>query len=263
MRTRAVVRGVSYQGGDRPQGIPGVRAVAPGFRGRDPGPNICRAEKGSVTSYFGVFLEFLEGLPNGLIYILLGLSAFVENVFPPVPGDTITAFGAFLVGTRRLSFTGVYVSTVVGSLSGFMSLFWVGGFLGRRFFIERDYRFFKASDIIRAEDWFRRHGYYLVLCNRFLPGIRSVISLVSGITGLRALKTGTLALISICAWNLVWISIGYAVGNNWDTVRSEMDRLMARYNLAILALFSAAVAAMIARGLFNRSRNRKGPDADR
>lgn len=215
-----------------------------------------------MTACFGAFLDFLEGLPDVLIYVLLGLSAFVENVFPPIPGDTITAFGAFLVGTRRLSFTGVYVSTVLGSFLGFMSLFWLGGFLGRRFFIERDYRFFKAADILRAEDWFRKYGYYLVACNRFLPGIRSVISLVGGISRLGAVKAAILALISICAWNLVWIGIGYAIGSNWDTVRSRMDDLMARYNLAVLTLFSAAVAAMIAGRLLKRARNRKGPDAD-
>ena len=63
------------------------------------------------------FLDFLNSLPDGLIYLLLGVSAFVENVFPPVPGDTITAFGAFLVGTQRLSFFGVYLSTTAGSTS--------------------------------------------------------------------------------------------------------------------------------------------------
>jgi len=70
--------------------------------------------------------------------------------FPPIPGDTITAFGAFLVATERLSFFGVYLSTTLGSLFGFMFLFWIGSLLGRRFFIEKDYRFFRAKDIIRG-----------------------------------------------------------------------------------------------------------------
>jgi membrane protein DedA with SNARE-associated domain len=41
------------------------------------------------------FLNELRSLPDLLIYFLLGLSAFVENLVPPIPGDTITAFGAF------------------------------------------------------------------------------------------------------------------------------------------------------------------------
>ncbi len=187
------------------------------------------------------FLNLIDLLPVYYIYLLLGMSAFVENVFPPIPGDTITAFGAFLVGTKKLNFLGVYLSTTLGSLSGFMFLFWIGSLLGRRFFIRRDYRFFKAKDIRRAEEWFRRYGYYLILLNRFLPGIRSVISISGGISKLRVLKVTFLALISSCAWNLIWIFLGYEMGTNWDVVREKIEQIMVRYNYIILALVGLVI----------------------
>jgi membrane protein DedA with SNARE-associated domain len=183
------------------------------------------------------FLAFLDSLPDAFLYLLLGVSAFVENVFPPIPGDTITAFGAFLVGTERLSFMGVYVATLAGSLAGFMSLFGVGRLLGRRFFMERDYRFFRAHDICRAEKWFEKYGYLLVLLNRFFPGIRSVISIAGGISHLKAPRVAVLALISAGVWNLIWIVIGYSIGNNWETVREKMATIMMNYNIAILVMF--------------------------
>lgn len=196
-------------------------------------------------AYLDTFLEFLNSLPSTLIYVLLGLSAFVENVFPPIPGDTITAFGAFLVGTKRLHFFGVYLSTTIGSLSGFMFLFWVGGFLGRRFFIERDYRFFKAQDVIRAEEWFQKYGYSLVLLNRFLPGVRSVISIAGGISRLAFLRVTLLAFLSACVWNLIWIGFGYALGSNWETVKESMAYIMVRYNLAILVLAGLVILVLL------------------
>jgi len=203
-------------------------------------------------SYVDAFLNMLDTLPDGLIYVLLGLSAFVENIFPPIPGDTITAFGAFLVGTKRLSFLGVYLSTTLGSLAGFMCLFWIGRFLGRRFFIERDYRFFKARDIIRAEAWFRRWGYLLILLNRFFPGIRSVISIAGGISRLGGLKVTLLALISACTWNLIWILAGYTLGNNWDVVKTKMAALMFRYNLGVFICLGGVILFLIIR--FKRKR---------
>ena len=124
-------------------------------------------------TYMERFLNYLDSLPNVVVYCFLSVSAFVENIFPPFPGDTITAYGAFLVGTGRLDFHWVYISTTAGSFLGFMSLFWIGLYVGRRFFIEQDYRFLKAKDIIRAEEWYRRYGYLLIGINRFLPGIRS------------------------------------------------------------------------------------------
>jgi membrane protein DedA with SNARE-associated domain len=184
------------------------------------------------------FLEYLDSLPNSLIYLLLGGSAFVENVFPPIPGDTITAYGAFLVGTGRLSFFGVYISTTIGSLLGFMSLFWVGLYLGRRFFIEKDYRFIKAEDIIRAEEWYRRYGYLLIGLNRFLPGVRSAISVAAGISNLRVIPVGFLAFVSCAVWNLVWILLGYALGSNWALFRVRMSYLIVKYHTLLLILFA-------------------------
>ncbi|MCP4668299.1 MAG: DedA family protein [Deltaproteobacteria bacterium] len=195
--------------------------------------------------YMDKLLDVISSLPDSLIYIAIGLSAFVENVFPPIPGDTVTAFGAFLVGVKRLNFFGVYFSTTLGSLLGFMFLFWVGGLLGRRFFIERDYRLFKAKDIARAEEWFRRYGYLLVLLNRFFPGIRSVISIAAGISRLRVLRVALLALISCSVWNLIWIAFGYMLGSNWETVRDRMSHILGRYNLAIAVLFCAVILVFL------------------
>ena len=203
-------------------------------------------------TYLDRFIVLLNSLPDPLIYFLLGLSAFVENIFPPAPGDTITAFGAFLVGTKRLHFFGMYVATTLGSLSGFMFLFWIGGVLGRRYFIERDYRFFKAEDIIRAEEWFRKYGYFLILLNRFLPGIRSVISIAGGISKLRVLRVTFLALISCCVWNLIWISVGYTLGSNWETARGEIEHIMAWYNFTILILFALLILFLVVRKLKKR-----------
>ncbi len=193
------------------------------------------------------FLNFLSSLPPSLIYFFLGISAFVENIFPPIPGDTITVFGAFLVGTQRLSFLGVYLATTIGSLAGFMSLFWIGSALGRRFFIEKDYRFFSAKDIYRAEAWFQKYGYLLVLLNRFLPGVRSVISIVGGISKLKYFKTTFFAFISCAAWNLIWITVGYELGSNWDVVRQTIGKIMARYNMVVFGLMVCGLVIYLLR----------------
>ena len=203
-------------------------------------------------TYTESFLQFLHSLPNFFIYLMLGLSAFVENVFPPIPGDTITAFGAFLVGIGRLHFLGVYVSTTVGSLAGFLCLFGIGGYLGRKFFMERDFRFFKAKDIIRAEAWFSRYGYLLIALNRFLPGIRSAISLAAGITGFKVLWVTFLALISCGVWNLIWILMGYMVGTNWERAKTTFTGLMFKYNVTVFSLLGLLIVLLIVRKLCAR-----------
>jgi len=184
------------------------------------------------------FLNILNALPDFLIYLSLALCAYVENLFPPIPGDTITAFGAFLVGTGKLTFLGVYFSTTLGSLMGFLSLFWVGGYLGRRFFIEKDYRFFKAKDILKAEAWFSRYGYFLIAMNRFFPGVRSAIALAAGISRLKTAPVALLALLSCAAWNFIWIMLGHTLGTHWEVVESKFTVIMKRYTLTMAILLA-------------------------
>ena len=54
-------------------------------------------------------LNHLDKMPDFLIYLVLGVSAFIENIFPPAPGDMIVAFGAFLVGADRLGAVSIEV----------------------------------------------------------------------------------------------------------------------------------------------------------
>jgi membrane protein DedA with SNARE-associated domain len=200
------------------------------------------------------FLNELRFLPDYLIYFFLGLSAFVENLVPPIPGDTITALGAFLVGVGKLSFAGVYISTTLGSLLGFMTLFWLGGFLLRYFFMERDFKFLQAKDIIKAEEWFGRYGYFLILFNRFVPGIRSVISIAAGISRFRSVPVAFLSLLSCAAWNLIWIFMGCTIGTHWETVRKEMADFLVHYNMAMGIL----IALVILFFLFRKKLRKKG-----
>jgi membrane protein DedA with SNARE-associated domain len=209
-------------------------------------------------TYLDGFLSWLTTVPDWLVYLLLAASAFVENVFPPIPGDTITAFGAFLVGTGRLDFMGVYLATTIGSVTGFLFLFWLGLILGRRFFVEREHRFFKAKDILRAEAWFGKYGYWLILANRFLPGVRSVISIAGGIYGLRIATVALLATASSAAWNLIWIFAGYVLGTNWAVVKDTLAKLMFRYNMAILAIGVLLVLVVLIRIGLNRKRRSEG-----
>lgn len=182
-------------------------------------------------------LSYLLPQSNAFLYIFLFLSAVVENLFPPIPGDTITAFGAFLVGTGRLDYILVYTSTTTGSIVGFLMLFYLGRFLGKEFFIEKNYKYFTKKQIINSEKWFQKYGYFIVLLNRFLPGIRSVISISSGVLKLSPLKVILLSSVSASIWNFIWIQAGFMLGNNWNEVKKGIGKVLSSYNkIAILIM---------------------------
>jgi len=177
---------------------------------------------------------------TSILYLFLFGSAVMENLFPPIPGDTITVFGAFLVGIGRLDFFYVLAVTTLGSSVGFLLLFYAGAFLEMEFFLNTRFKIFSSHKILAAEKWFSSHGYYVVVLNRFLPGVRSVISIVAGISGLNAMKVFFLSLISAVGWNFLWIYTGYTIGNNWQMVQQKISVIIRNYNIAVCILLVAA-----------------------
>lgn len=203
------------------------------------------------------FIEYLLPQSNIFLYVLLFLSSVIENVFPPIPGDTITGLGAFLVGTGRLNFWAVYIVTTLGSLLGFMIIFAFGRYFGYDFFMKKNYRFFSKDTIESAIPRFNKYGYLVVFANRFAPGIRSVISLAAGVLRLNPLFTGFAALISAAVWNLIFIKIGFSLGSNWDIVKEKLELMLIDYNITAGIIILLIVLALCAKIFLKKRRSKK------
>ncbi len=191
------------------------------------------------------------------LYLMLFVSSVVENLFPPIPGDTITALGAFLVGKGRLNYWMVYMLTVLGSLCGFMILYAAGRFLGLEFFEKRKFKIFSSDGMVSAQKWFSKYGYGAVLANRFIPGIRSAVSAAAGIAGLSPWKTAAAAAASACIWNLLWIQAGYSLGNNWSLVKEKIADMITGYNIIALSVIGAAAVFCIIRRKIRKRKQEK------
>jgi membrane protein DedA with SNARE-associated domain len=184
-------------------------------------------------------LSLTESINGRYGYLVLCLCAFIENIVPPIPGDTVTIFGGYLTGIGRLGLPGVVLSTTLGSFAGFMLMFYLGRILGRKYFFERDLFFFSRNNLLKACGWFEKYGYTIVFCNRFLSGTRSVISICAGITKLNAAKVAAFTLVSCFVWNLLLVYAGYKAGQNWEVILE----LLKKYNLIVLLAVALAVVA--------------------
>lgn len=184
-------------------------------------------------------------------YFFLFISAFVENIFPPIPGDTVTLVGAYLVGIGFLNFWGVLFATTAGSILGFMTIFGVAYWLEWKVIEKYQPRWVSVSRINRVENWFRRYGYWIILFNRFLSGARSVISFVAGLSKMHVFRVFVLALISCTVWNGTLIYLGSLIGKNWQ----EIVELLKTYNRIV---FIALVVLLAIYGGYRFFVHRKG-----
>ena len=201
--------------------------------------------------------EFILGLiesingPRG--YLILGLSAFFENVAPPIPGDTVTVFGGYLVGRGQLGLATTIAATTIGSFAGFMAMYAAGRFLGHEL-LKHGSRVFSPEAMDKVHGWFERYGMGVVLANRFLSGARSVISLCAGIARLNWLTVAVCCLVSCLVWNGLLIWAGSKVGENWAIIITVLKK----YNIAMAAVLAVAMAAWLGRGLWQRRMRKKG-----
>ena len=69
---------------------------------------------------------YLRNIDSHYVYAILMISCYIENIFPPLPGDSVVVIGAYLVGIGFLKFEFTYIVTGIGSILGFMTLYYVG-----------------------------------------------------------------------------------------------------------------------------------------
>lgn len=186
--------------------------------------------------------DFME--QYGYLGILLMIA--LENLFPPIPSEVILTFGGFMTTYTNLTPVGVIVTATLGSLIGAVILYFIGRFLG----VERLERIIdrwgrvlrvKKEDVRKADAWFDKYGYWAVLLCRMIPLIRSLISLPAGMSGMRFVPFMLFTTIGTLIWNTILVTLGTAVGDNWNEIVEFMDV----YSNVVYALIAAAVIAVV------------------
>jgi membrane protein DedA with SNARE-associated domain len=166
------------------------------------------------------------------IYVSLFIFAYIENVFPPSPSDLVVVIGGSLVGTGTLNFVPTLLFTTIGSILGFMTLFFIGWMLDKKVIKSGKLKFISLEAVLNVEAWFNKYGFWIIALNRFLPGTRAVVSFFAGMSRLDVKKTVILSTISAFLWNFLIIYLGMLFGENVEKV----DRLLDTYsNIVIVA----------------------------
>lgn len=200
-------------------------------------------------------LDFLTTLPPAALYLALAVTAGVENVFPPLPSDTVVAFGSFIAARGHGSVVGSFLSTWAGNVGGAMLMYW----LGRRYGAERlTARLEKGGEGRSAEAriraWYGRRGIWALAASRFLPGARALVPPVAGALrvppGQAALAIG----LASGLWYGAVTYFAFTVGDRWEELSARIANASRTTGLVALSLAAAATAYWLVR----RRRARRG-----
>lgn len=195
-------------------------------------------------------LAWLSAVPLGTLYAVLGLFAAVENIFPPVPADSIVAVGSFLAARGKGSVVAAFAATWLGNVGGAMVMYGVG----RRYGAERLQRRLLGEKgpgaEKRLERMYGRYGITALFASRFIPGVRALVPPFAG-----ALRVPTIrATLAIGSASAIWYGtvsyLGFTLGGNWQRV----SHLIVEYGHV---LATAAAVVLLVGFLKWRTRSRK------
>lgn len=190
-------------------------------------------------------------------YIGVFLLIMIENVFPPIPSEVILLFGGFMTTYTKLSIIGMIISSTLGSIFGAIILYYIGmifnkerlkkiisGKLGKILRL-------KVSDIDNADKWFDNKGNKTVFFCRFIPLVRSLISIPAGMSEMPMFKFLLYTLFGSLIWNTVLIIVGSIVGENWVRIVSILDTYS---HIVVIILFIIVILCIY---LFYKKRGKK------
>ncbi len=157
-------------------------------------------------------------------YLGVGLLIAIENIFPPIPSELILAFGGFMTTKTVLNEVGVILSATIGSTVGAIVLYLIGRILNKERLekmvsgkIGKVLRL-KPEDIEKADKWFDTKGQKTVFICRFIPIVRSLISIPAGMSEMKIWKFLLYTVFGSAIWNTVLVLLGKKLGDSWETV---------------------------------------------
>ena len=198
--------------------------------------------------------ELIIQIMNDFGYLGVASLIMIENLFPPIPSEVILTFGGFMTTYSQLGLWGMVIAATIGSTVGAVILYFVGRLLS----IERLESLISGrlgkllrlqpADLHKAQAWFVKRGKLTVFFCRFVPLIRSLISIPAGTMKMRFDVFLLLSAAGTFIWNIVLVSLGRSVGDAWPIIAGLLD------TYSSLTVFVLGLAAAIGLMIFVKKR---------
>ncbi|MBU1297609.1 MAG: DedA family protein [Bacteroidetes bacterium] len=197
-------------------------------------------------------IQYLSQVEAIYVYLIIFAIAYIENIFPPSPSDVIVVFGGSMVALGKANFIASVFSAALGGLFGFITMYVIGRWFGRRILEKGKIKFIPLDKLHKVEGWFRKYGYGIIIANRFLTGTRAVVAFFAGLSELNLKITSILSFISAVVWNAILLYAGFTMGRNWQHIIEHLKI----YGIVVTLIVLLTVIIWSVKILVNKKRSR-------
>lgn len=183
------------------------------------------------------------------------LVIFIECwLFPFLPGDSLLFLVGLLIARQDTITVPLWIACLVLTVSAIVSNvvgYAVGAKVGPPLFERPDSRFFKQQHVDQTFAFFDKYGNRAIVLARFVPIVRTFITLAAGVGHMPFRRFLTYSAIGGAAWATGVTLLGYWLGQV-QIVADHIDLML--LGLVALSLVPIAVEALRAR---SRSRDER------
>lgn len=158
-----------------------------------------------------------------LVIIVFSETGLMIGFF--LPGDSLILTAGLLASTGKyFTITELIVCLILAAIIGDNTGYWFGRKTGPALFKREDSRLFKKKYLIKAQEFYEKHGGKTIIYARFIPFARTFAPIVAGITGMPYKKYIGYSISGGILWILSMSLIGYYFGqipfikNNFEKV---------------------------------------------
>ncbi len=190
-------------------------------------------------------VEFLRSLGPIVAYGVIFFIVFAESglffgFF--LPGDSLLLTAGLLASQGFMNLLVLIPIVFIGAVLGDNVGYWFGHKVGPPIFNRPNSRFFRRQNLLKAKEFYDRHGAITVTAARFMPFIRTFAPIVAGAVDMAYRTFFVFNLLGGLLWGIGVTVIGYLIGYFFGQVEG-LDKYFTLLVLAVI-LVSALPAMM-------------------
>jgi membrane protein DedA with SNARE-associated domain len=197
-------------------------------------------------------LDWLASLPAAVLYLSLGVLAAAENIFPPLPTDTVVAFGIWIAARGHANPVFAFLATWLGNSAGAAGMYVVGRRHGTAWMRRHFPRLVDEKGERRLRDLYARYGLLALVLSRFIPGLRAIVPPFAGALRIPAVAAVAAMAIASGIWYGVIAYLAYRAGSDW----TALTQLIARSGRVAAIVAATLVLGVLLAWLVHRRRSR-------
>ena len=168
-----------------------------------------------------------------------------------LPGDSLLFTAGFLASQSIVGLDIWTLSILCGVAAGIGPLvgYWYGNLWGPRLFSRDDSLLFRKQHLVRAHEFYERHGGKALIVARFMPVVRTFAPVAAGMAAMDYRRFVVYTVIGAAVWAVGMTWLGYFLGNLIPDAGKYLE-----YIVALIILVS--IAPPIVHLLRERQRNK-------